>query len=269
MHPSRRLNRDAKRGPNAKRGPDGKRGPEARSPVQITQDHFPGFFDRFPRFEDSSSVSSDLSRLNFRAHMIIGRNRALIEGRRLLDLACHDARFTMAALVDGGAAHVTGIEARADVAQAGRDNLAHYDIGADRANIITGDIFAEIDRLERGAFDTVMCLGILYHTARQYELARSISQLGAQAVIIDSAVLPDTDEPIVQLKWEGTAKDGAVWDATRDKVLSAVPSAAALVCYFEEFGYRVTVLQPDVAVPMKARVYARGQRVTMVAIKEV
>lgn len=256
MHRSRRLDRN------------GKRRLEAQSPVGITTDHFPGFFDRYPRFEETSTVSSDLSRLNFRAHMIVGRNRHLLAGRRVLDLACHDARFTMAAIADGGAAHVTGIEARADVAQAGRDNLVHYGVGPDQAHIITGDIFEEVVRLPPGSFDTVMCLGFLYHTARHYEFARMMAALGPRAIIIDSAVLPDTDEAIVHLKWEGTAKDGAVWDATRPKVLSAVPSAAALACYFEEFGFRVERLEPDVAVPQKARVYVRKQRVTMVATKE-
>lgn len=257
MHPSRRLNKAAKQAL------------EAASGTRITHDHFPGFFDSFPRFEETSTVSSDLSRLNFRAHMIISRNRHLIEGKTVLDLACHDARFAMAALVEGGAARVVGIEARADVSAAARENLAHHGIDQDRASILTGDIFSEIRLLERGTFDTVLCLGFLYHTARQYELASSISELGVKAVIIDSAVIPNTQEPIVHLKWEGTEKDRAAWDDSRSKVLSAIPSAAALACYFEEFGYSVTTLEPDVPIPHKARVYAYGQRVTMVATKEV
>lgn len=234
----------------------------------MTKEHFHGFFDRYTRFEETSTVASNLSRLNFRAHMIISRNRHLIEGRTVLDLACHDARFTTAALLEGGAKKVVGIEAREHVAAAGRENLAHYGIGQDRAKIITGDIFTEMAKLEPGIFDTVLCLGFLYHTARQFEVASLISRLGATAVIIDSTVLPATQKPVVRLHWEDTDADSKIWDASRSKVLSAVPSAAAISCYFQEFGYNVTLIEPDVPIPPTARQYANKRRATMVAVKE-
>ena len=56
------------------------------------------FFDDYPRFRETSNVASSLDRLNFRYSHVIDRNRRLLEGKRVLDIASHDARFTFAAL---------------------------------------------------------------------------------------------------------------------------------------------------------------------------
>jgi hypothetical protein len=75
------------------------------------------FFDRYSRFFDTSGIGTRLPdgsrspRLSYRYKAIIERNQALFAGARVLDLASHDGRWSLAAL-DSGAASVTGIEGR-------------------------------------------------------------------------------------------------------------------------------------------------------------
>lgn len=219
----------------------------------------PGFFDDYPRFQETSSVAAALDRLNFRQLHMIERNRALLEGKRVLDIASHDSRFSFAAL-KAGAAHVTGIEARESLVGSGVDNLKHYGIAPDRYDMRVGDVFEEISNVEN--IDTVMCVGFLYHTARHYELFAAISKLGAKNLIIDSRVLTD-EAPLIRLKFEGTRKEGRIWDKDRNRALSSTPSASALQMLMTEFGYEVEILGLTVQPPLSTHKYATRERVTM------
>jgi hypothetical protein len=227
-----------------------------------------GFFSDYPRFLETSSVAANLARLNFRYDHIIAQNKHLLEGKRVLDIASHDGRFSFAALKGVGAAHALGIEARGTLVQHSNETLAHYGIAPDRYKFVEGDVFEAINRIEPGTIDTVMVLGFLYHTARQYELASAISRLGAKAVIIDSNVIQGEARPIVKLKWEGTEQDSQIWDATRKQVLSSQPSASALRMFFEEFGFKITELEPTVSAPESAQAYRTKARVTMIGTRD-
>ena len=83
------------------------------------------FFDEHPRFLDTGSVFTERHRLNLRHRAIIERNRDILAGARVLDIASHDGRWSFAAL-KAGAAHVTGIEARHDAVDAGVDHLFRH-----------------------------------------------------------------------------------------------------------------------------------------------
>lgn len=236
--------------------------------LEMTGDAFPGFFDEHELFLDSSTVASNKSRLNFRASMIVDRNRHAIEGKRILDIACHDARFSVAAVAMGGARQVVGVEAREDVADRGRANIKQLGYSEDRISILCADMMEALPKFEPGEFDTVFLLGILYHTARHYEIAQMIGRLKPKYIVIDSNVLTDQSEPMVKLKWEGTFNDGNIWDGDRTKVISALPSEAALQYYFADVGYKSERILPDVAIPRPAKAYFIGSRVTMLATRE-
>lgn len=227
-----------------------------------------GFFSNHARFGKTSTVASNLKRLDFRYSHIIERNKALLEGMRVLDIASHDARFTFAALVGANARHVTGIEARQNLVDNAEKNLAHFGVPEDQFTLVCGDVFEKLRDIEHGSIDTAMVLGFLYHTARQYELISMISEIGVKNIIVDSLVLGKTKAPIIKLEWEGTTADAKIWDASRSKVLSSTPSAAALRMILEEFGYKVDAYQPEIAIPDSAKQYRIGGRVSMVATKD-
>src|SRR3990170_6442773 len=56
------------------------------------------FFDQFPRFYETSQTFAYPSRLNLRHEAIFGENQDIFEGRRVLDIASHDGRWSFASL---------------------------------------------------------------------------------------------------------------------------------------------------------------------------
>jgi Methyltransferase domain len=199
------------------------------------------FFRKYPRFVATSSVASTPSRLNLRHQAIFDDNREIFEGARVLDIASHDGRWSLAAL-DAGAEHVTGIEARADLVEHAEDNLAHYGIDEDRFLMIHGDVF---DVLGGGEYefeaDIVLCLGFLYHTLRYQDLFRGIRSVDPTYLLVDTAVI-QADQPVVRIRAEdverqGNASAGAL--AHDGRMLVGRPSPAALEVMLDSFGFAV------------------------------
>ena len=227
-----------------------------------------GFFTKYNKFGETSTVASNLNRLDFRYEHCIERNKHLIEGKRVLDIASHDGRFTFAALRGAGAKHVVGIEARPNLVENARNTFSQYGVDPESFELITGDVFEEIKNIPTGSIDTAMILGFLYHTARQYELISMLSDLGVKSIIVDSKILRNVKKSFVLLKMEGTQTDAQIWDSSRDRVLSSVPSIGALELYLEEFGYQVTHLEPGGDVPETPQIYTNRGRVTIVGLKD-
>src|SRR6476661_8939613 len=69
------------------------------------------FFDKYPRFYETSQTTATRGRLNLRYEAIFAENRDIFAGAKVLDIASHDGRWSLAAL-ECGAASVIGIEAR-------------------------------------------------------------------------------------------------------------------------------------------------------------
>jgi hypothetical protein len=223
-----------------------------------------GFFTRHPVFTKTSTVSADIDRLDFRYTHVIERNIEILKDKTVVDLASHDGRFSFAALEGAGAKKVIGIEAREHLVQNARDTFSKFVEDSSRYEFHVGDIFDHLPNLRDLSADTIMILGFMYHTARQYEILKSISDAGIDNIILDSNVLRKVDQPYMLLKMEPTEKDSAIYDAHRPKALTAVPSKRALVLLLKEFGYKADVLKPTTDVPLSAKGYATGRRVTIV-----
>jgi 2-polyprenyl-3-methyl-5-hydroxy-6-metoxy-1,4-benzoquinol methylase len=146
-----------------------------------------GFFDRYPRFFSTSTTASQRDRLNQRHRALIESNGDVIAGRRILDMASHDGRWTLAAH-KAGAKHVLGIEARSHLIEAAHSNMSEYGVPGDQVEFRQGDVLAELDRLESGSFDTVFCFGFLYHTIDHMPLFRKIARLRPTNLVIDTAI---------------------------------------------------------------------------------
>ena len=98
-----------------------------------------------------------------------------VEGKRVLDIASHDGRWTMAA-IDAGASHVLGIEARKALVDAAHATFAKYAVMPKKFGFITGDVHDVLTRVPPGSIDTVLCLGFFYHTIHHgLLLARSLA----------------------------------------------------------------------------------------------
>jgi SAM-dependent methyltransferase len=230
------------------------------------------FCDRYPRFLETSETVPSRSRLNARWRAIIGWNAAILAGRRVIDLGCHDGRWSFAAL-KAGASNVIGIEARAHLAEKAAENFIHYGVPANAYRIVTGDAIEALRGLQTGSIDVLMCLGFFYHTLEHMRLLLEARRLGAEYVIIDTSISP-APEPIVALAFEST-------DDTRNSVdyglignktaLVGAPSKSGLLAMLDYAGYRADFFDwqnnavddwtdlPDYAAHLRVTVRARRQ----------
>jgi hypothetical protein len=240
-------------------------------PKDVHGDETP-FFDRFDRFYTTSRTSPWPERLQARYQAIIRENLDLLRGKRVLDLASHDGRWSFAAL-NAGCTHVTGIEAREHLVLNARTTFEHYGVDRAKYEFVLGDVFAS---LKEGKFqaDTVLLLGFFYHVNRHVELAALISGVGAKHIILDTAVVPPqtcpTGTPIIELSTESSADEGAAVGMTA-RVIVGRPSREAIRLIFGEFGF--TVREVDWT-PYKKNVpalseYWTGDRSTFVLSRDL
>ncbi len=167
------------------------------------------------KFLTTSQTATDPNRLNWRAELLLKRNKNLIKGKRILDIASHDARFSYACL-KLGASHVTGVEARVELVENSIANLQEFDSTA--FNFIQGDIFEVFKTFDPSQFDTILCFGFLYHTLRQLEFFSELKRLSPKAVIIDTSVskVPPIFKMLRQLRGTNLFNDlmGIVGEST-------------------------------------------------------
>jgi hypothetical protein len=197
------------------------------------------FFDEHPRFYETSETAAHRGRLNLRYEAIFAENRDIFAGARVLDIASHDGRWSLAALKTG-AAQVVGIEARDELVRAASENLERY-AGDGRHRFVAGDVFEVLAR-ERIEADVVLCLGYLYHTLRYNELMRRVREIGPRYLVIDTTVLPGRRGPVVRLLREPTGKQkNAVADAYSfgETNLVGWPSLPALELIVGAYGFVV------------------------------
>lgn len=196
----------------------------------------PGFFDEYKRFYETSITNATPNRLNERYRAMIGANESIIRGRRLVDIASHDGRWTFAACA-AGAAHVIGIEARPHLVDAANQNLREYGVSADRFNFVQGDVFEAIDSIPPDTIDTVCCFGFFYHTLEHMVLLRKIAALRPRHVIIDTNV-DYRREPLIRVTVEEVeAEADAVAIPGLVQVLAGTPTRAALERMMASLGW--------------------------------
>ena len=144
---------------------------------------------RFDLFSDGNPRNE--ARLRARTRHIIDANRDAIDGKRVLDIAANNGRWSYAA-VNAGARSVVSIEGRQQ-----RVNDAHRffdEIGVrDLIETNVGDMYEFLrdfrDDVRAGkaeGVDTVFCLGIYYHVMDHQGLLRAMTALEPETVIIDS-----------------------------------------------------------------------------------
>lgn len=229
------------------------------------------FFEQFPRFYLTSSTAPTTARLNLRYEAIFGENRDIFEGASVLDLACHDGRWSLAALA-AGARSVIGIEARPELVKAATENLGEYSYGADRVRFVTGDVHEVLNTQDFEA-DVVLCLGFLYHTLRYNELLDGIRRTNARYLIIDTfspyMMGPVPNVNVITEDADEQGKAAADTYTHGPSVLVGRPNLAAIRTMLGAYGYRVERLSDwagllrDNPGTENCDDYANGKRVTV------
>ena len=229
------------------------------------------FFDDHPRFLETSTTANNAGRLNMRHTAMFESNQRIFPGARVLDIASHDGRWTMAAL-KLGAAHVTGIEVMPDMVKHAEETFAHYDVDPSTYRFINDDVFdvlgdAAAHQIE---VDVVMCLGFMYHTLRYQELLSGVRALRPKHFLIDTAVILEK-RPLVKLNLEDVSKQSAGDDHTfthEGHLVTGRPSVSALELLLAANGFDIVdrfdwpaflSTRPNARVVAS---YAAGKRVT-------
>jgi hypothetical protein len=198
------------------------------------------FCDLYPRFLETTETVPSRSRLNSRWRAIIGWNREILTGRRIMDLGSHDGRWSFAAL-KAGAAHVTGVEARSHLADKAAENFRYYGATASSYEMKTGDAVEALRATKAGSVDVLMCLGFFYHTMEHMRIVVEARRIGVAYIIVDSHV-SSSEAPIIALSFEAVSdtRNSIDYGLTgNDRVLVGSPSRSGLGAMLDYAGYRV------------------------------
>ncbi len=194
-----------------------------------------GFFDQYPRFFSTSETRAEPNRLNQRYRALIEWNADIIRGRRILDIASHDGRWSLPAK-QAGAEYVLGIEARQHLVEAARGTMREYGISG--VEFTQGDVMLELDRLEPRKFDTVFCFGFLYHTNEHLAILRKIARLKPSSIVIDTAISTHNSN-LIEVREEDTIRDcgAATAETGNSYTIVGKPTKAALELLLKAVGF--------------------------------
>ena len=194
-----------------------------------------GFFDAYPRFYDTSKTYGTPNRLNGRWTVLIERNKDIISGHSVLDLASHDGRWSFAA-AKAGASRVHGIEGRQYLVDRALETFAMYGVDDQTYSFEVGDIFFHMRELSPRSFDTVFCFGMFYHTMHHMLLLSEIARLRPRHMIMDTNVTPSGD-PVIHVREEGAAERDSPFET-----LVGWPSTIALELMLNKSGFALNFL---------------------------
>jgi hypothetical protein len=234
------------------------------------------FFDDHPRFLETSTTASNRKRLNLRHVAMFRSHQEIFPGAKVLDIASHDGRWSMAAH-RMGAQHVTGIEVSPQLVKSAHETFDHYAVDPARYRFVNDDVFDVLaDPAAHGLdVDVVMCLGFIYHTLRYQELFAGVRALRPKHFLIDTAVIL-SDEPMVKLNLEDTSKESAGDDhsfAHEGTLVTGRPSVSALELLLEGHGFTVerrfdwpTFIAEKHPNTRSVQSYRTGRRVTWLCV---
>ncbi len=139
------------------------------------------FFDKYPEFL-ASPVSSGIVRLVERYRRIICWNRDAFVGSNVLDLACHDGRWSVAA-IEAGASKVSSVDRNPVAIQNALSICQKHRISA--ISFECRDAY-EFVRECRPDYDVVLCLGYFYHMPGHALLFEEFRRLAPRLVVLDT-----------------------------------------------------------------------------------
>jgi SAM-dependent methyltransferase len=218
-----------------------------------------GFFDDYPRFAETSKTGPSLNRINARHRVIIDGHREFFNGARVLDLASHDGRFTLAA-IRAGAREVVGIEHDPELIERANDNFRELGVEPETYQFLCRDLFEGFDDL--GRFDVVLCFGILYHVNDHLTLLSNIAAVEPSVVLIDTHVSAH-EGAVIELR-----SPLGVSPPRPGSGIEGHPSRGALEALTSTLGWTGTYVDwAAAAKPDDEGIddYLSGKRVTMVA----
>jgi SAM-dependent methyltransferase len=186
-------------------------------------------------------------------------------GLRVLDLGCDEGNFAIQ-LGQLGANEVIGVEGRDKTTQATSRSEA---LGLSNVRFERGDVRAVTSKTH-GAFDVVLCLGILYHfdTPDVFEFAENVAGLTERFAIIETQISltrKREEHHAGHVYWGKTyAEDVSMTGASLDNPQSFWPTRASLLNLLLRVGFTTV---SEVHVPAIPALNAWRDHVVLIATK--
>jgi tRNA (mo5U34)-methyltransferase len=169
---------------------------------------------------------------------VVSLSGGSLEGKRVLDLASNAGYWSLAA-IEAGADYVLGIEGRQMHVDQASFVFEVKEVERERYDFVLGDIF-ETDFRQFGAFDVVLCLGLMYHISKPIELMEKISEVNDDILVIDTTLAKARGSCLKIVPQDPESYMSAV-----DRSIAMRPTKQAVRDLAEHFGYSVVTLEPD------------------------
>jgi SAM-dependent methyltransferase len=182
-----------------------------------------------------------------------------LQGRRVLDLGCNAGFWSLAA-IEAGADFVLGLDGRQMHVDQARLVFEAKGVDPSRYRFELADVFAA--ELDEPPFDVVLCLGLLYHVSKPFELMERIERWGSDLVVIDTA-LSTARGPYFRF----AAQDLDEPRSAVDRAVALHPTSEAVARLAQEFGFRCLMLRPRFTSWQGSSSYRDGRRRAFIAAK--
>ena len=130
------------------------------------------------------------------------------------------------------------------------------------------ELAEQLPRLQPGQFDTVLCLGFIYHTARQIELLAQLRRLEPRFLVLDARIHNDdagSEAAALHFTTEDPNKESCT---CVDDGVVAVPNRAFLELFCVQLGLETTFVdwhEQGIVDWTKLKDYRSGRRVSCLA----
>jgi SAM-dependent methyltransferase len=184
-----------------------------------------------------------------------------LEGKRVLDLGCNAGFWSLQA-ARAGADYVHGIDGRQMHVDQANLVFEALEIERSRYDFEFGNVLTR-DFTDLGSFDLVLCLGLLYHIAKPFELFENLAKVSTDVLLIDTGVssLPGS---VIELRRESTEDVRFAIDYE----LVMFPTKRAVIDMVRQFGYHAVPLEPRMPNYEGMIDYVTGNRFAFVAAKK-
>jgi trehalose 2-sulfotransferase len=248
-----RFRSDVEAGPESRRDADViEQGQERGRPARHSSAPEPAlhFFERYDRikFTEAGDRQGGLGvfakkRRRDRYEAIIGRNRALFQDARVLDLQCGGGIWSLAAL-DAGAAHVVGLDSRKKPIETATETFTKYGVETASYQLVKAQVLAELRNYSPGTFDLILCQD---SSADLHFLFDQLQRLKPKHVILDTAITKRKPPVVVFKTTTFKLRDQRVTapaKKARRRIASivAIPNDAAINMLCEQFGFSCNVV---------------------------
>jgi SAM-dependent methyltransferase len=227
---------------------------------------FPGWRYRF-EFEGGvrtpvsahGMVNRHAQRRRYFFEALLGLLGGSLRGHRVLDLGCNAGFWALEAL-EAGADFVLGVDAQQAYLDQASLVFEAKGVAPARYRFEQGDVFGHVFDEK---FDVVLCLGLMDHVARPFELFGLMAGVGAELIVIDTEVSRARASIFELTRLYGTT------DVLDHNPQVLIPSRSAMAELAGQFGFETVPLELNVEDYTGMGDYRRHRRLAFICSSTV